>query len=303
MAHCAPHLDIVRYAQVWPTMVGWNRHRQVKDGTTVSLKIEPKGQVDDNVGLGGAYYLPPQVGDSPFDHGDSMEALLRQGAALYSAMGTYNQAVRRYCQRALQMFETPKVVEPLPPTAIAHHVENMATLEATLAPAQAPAKPDSVASNYSIQVDHARHIIMVHVDVSGSIKRSDGKAKGTELAKYHLSKRGKFQRTVMVPDSQLAFTLSVGFSPVVHTDAMTYEALTARMRAQSPVTPVHNVGVQREGDTFTVWASFDERSVKAETGSYGGHVYARTQAIANRRHRGLFLTDGLWFTFKLFTPA
>lgn len=288
----------------------------------MSLKIDPKGQVkvcdvcgkpankcpdavvqiDEDAGLGGAYYLPPALGDSPFDYGDSMEALLRQGAALYSAMGMYNNAVMRYCRRALHMFEAPKAAEPLPPAAVAHHVENMASMEATLAPAKTPAQ-GTVATNYSVQVDHSRHIIMVHVDVSGAIKSSDGKIKETGQAKYHISKRGKYQRTIHVPDSQLALTLSVGFSPVLHNDAMTYDALTARMRTQSPVSPAYNVGVQREGDTFTVWASFDERSVKVETGAYGAKVYARTQAVANKARRSLYLTDGLWFTFYLFLPA
>ncbi len=268
----------------------------------MSLKIAPKGQVDEDVGLGGAYYLPPNVGDSPFDHGDSMEALLRQGAALYSAMGTYNQAVRRYCQRALHMFETPKVVEPLPPEAVTHHVQNMASLEATLAPAKAPTQ-GIVATNYSVQVDHTRHIIMVHVDVSGSIKRSDGKVRGTDLAKYHVSKRDQYQRTIHVPDSRLALTLAVGWSPVAHADAMTYEALTARMTAQWPTSPVHNIGVQREGDTFTIYASFDERAVETTATAKGLKVFAKSQSTGNKSHRSLRLTDGLWFTFYLFLPA
>jgi hypothetical protein len=261
----------------------------------VNTQGNDSGQVDEAHGFGGAYYLPPTIGDSPFDHGESMEALLRQGEALYAAVGAYNRSVRWYCRQALRQFDAPPTVAPIPPSAVAKHTQNMATLEA-LASKPAGSVVPSVATNYRASIDHTRHVLMVSVDVSGRVKASDGVDKRTNTRKYHLSKR-KTGRTIQVANSQLAFTMAVGYHETPHGEAQAYDAVNASTQA-SPLTPTGNIGVHREGDTFTLWASFDERRVSAEH-SGDSTVLARSAGLRNPKRRTVYLSDGLWYTFRV----
>ena len=259
-------------------------------------------QVTEERAYGGAFYQAPQPGDSPYDHGESMESVLRQMQALQTLMGQVANNVRTYCYNAQAIFNAPPVVSPMPASAIVQHVNNLANGPAVAtmptAPVFAPIPTaPTVASNYSVQVDHTRQVVLVSVDVSGSIKASDGKDRAGN-AKYHLSKR-KTGRTVAIPNSSLAFTIAVGQHAVLHTDARTYADVN-RGQHMAPRDPADNVGLSRQGDTLTLYASYDPRVVNVENGK-GSTCYARSVALANPKRRTVYLEDGLWYTFRLFS--
>lgn len=258
-----------------------------------------KRKSNDSTGLGDAYHTDDA---SPFDVGGSMQALLEQGQALYAAFGAYNAQVKWYCEQGLHQFNAYPIVAPVPPTAVAHHARNMASglaLPTIVEPAQA--QRITVASNYSVSLDHTRHCIMVRVDVSGRASARDSDAKDGS-AKYHLSRRPKGKRTIRVDGSNLAFTLSVGRNTVVHPDAQTYKAINAHLET-APIEPRFNHGVYTDGEYLTVYAFYDERLVSVRTLDNGTRVYARSTSVSNPSRYTVHLEDGLWFTFYMFVPA
>ena len=263
--------------------------------------------ITESAAFGGAYYLRPRPGDAPFDNGPSMESALRQlGAWLEHGQQVYRY-LQNYATNGVAVFESPASVEPIPASALAYHANNLANVVPT-ATAPTVAAPTvhtgavTVATNHTATIDHARSLLIVAVDLS--VKNSDGKAKDGS-AKFHHCKPARGQRTVQVAGSRLCYTISVGSHTTPHGDAQTYDGMSATINSNlGGMTPAQNMGVYRQGVALHIYAHFDARRVNAVTLANGSLLWSRSTAIANVKRRTVFLTDGTWVTFRMWTtPA
>jgi len=267
--------------------------------------------VDESAAFSGAYYLRAAPGDAPFDHGASMESTMRQlGAWLEHGQQVY-ASLQRYATNALAEFEQPATLEPIPAAAIVHHAQNLASglppahaatiAEPTMAAPIATSGAVTVGTNYAATIDHARSLIVVAVDLS--IRNNDSKAKDGSQ-NYHNCKLPRGQRTIRLENGKLCFTLSVGSHTTPHKDAQSYDTLGATINANHRgMTPAQNIGAYRRGDTLHIYSHFDARRTNAVTLANGSRLWARSTALSNAKRRAVYLDDGSWFTFRLWTTT